>query len=702
MNGADDRQGGRGPVEKAHMFQEFPVSGRGRSVRIQHIVFPTDPRTTLVYLRAEAIDPGLTITPQNEPRWKRRAILVHERTAVSLDAVFNQLPEAYWLAYTQATGFRFSAVVGGIGEVQVWRRHPSGRDEMVSTQRFDTPAAGAESAAVDIEVPAPFERTTGAGLLFIKIGASRSPVVLTEGCWSALGVIAAPVRLVAGYCTFKREEQVLANVRKVVEAPEIRDVLARLVVVDQGRSSELAENLDALAKQPGGDVLSVIQQDNFGGAGGFTRVMLEALGTEGATHVLLMDDDAIVETESIFRTAAFLSLTSDVAVGGQMLDLLVPDQVTETGAWFRPEQMGMEANCPPKNTSRSDVLTTYASVARTEYNGWWFFAVPLSVVRAVGLPLPLFIRCDDVEYGKRLARRGIPTVSLPGIGVWHEPFYVKESNLLAFHERRNRFILVALHYQVTGKALARCFLISAMRNLLAYRYDAAALDYAATTQWLDGPEAIAEQPRAHQAWLPKAARLVQQRSIAAADTVPAMADFVSIEQLMAFVTPLRGWAFWRAGIPAVVRGLIGRRPRPAGPALPALPAIARSCQIWWAVQSYPEVAFRGNPAVVQVTGDDSCVALTHSASAFRWLLPRLLITYARLRWRADACVAHWRDGAAQFHSEAFWKRYLGLAESPAGSRTRSEQAKDHVRGIDATVRDSIVAGVPRMTEKTIG
>ena len=42
-----------------------------------------------------------------------------------------------------------------------------------------------------------------------------------------------------------------------------------------------------------------------------------------ATHVLLMDDDAIVEPESILRAAAFLSLArGDVAIGGHMLDPL--------------------------------------------------------------------------------------------------------------------------------------------------------------------------------------------------------------------------------------------------------------------------------------------------------------------------------------------------------------------------------------------
>lgn len=648
------------------MSQELSVPGGGESVCIQHIVFPTDPDTAPVYLRLEAVDTH-AVTPQMAPRWERRSILVQERTAVSLAAVFNQLPEAYWLTYTLATGFRFSAIVSGAGEIQVWRRCRFGSDEMVGFQVFDTQAAGSDAAGIDIEVPAPLDRITGSGLLYIKIGASRGPVILIEGDWSALGVMAKPVQLVAGYCTFKREEQVFGNVRKVLDAPEIRDVLARLVVVDQGGSSVLSEKLGALAKQPGGDVLSHIQQDNFGGAGGFTRVMLEALGTNGATHVLLMDDDAITETESIFRTAAFLSLTRDVAVGGQMLDLLLPDEVTETGAWFRPHQMAMEANKPPKNASRRDVLASFASVAQTEYNGWWFFAVPLSVVRAVGLPLPLFIRCDDVEYGLRLARKGIPTVTLPGVGVWHEPFYAKDSNMLSFYERRNKYILMATTYKVAGKALAQFFLTTTMRELLSYRYDSAALHYAAMTQWLHGPKVIAAHPRANQAWLSRAAQLVKQRSVPLADTVSVAADFSSHKPLLAFVEPLRGWAFWRAGILATARGLFGRHRQP-GTVLPALPGVARSSEIWWKVQPYPEVAFRRNPKVVRVTGESSCTALAHSAPAFRWLLPRVLLTYVRVRWGADACTARWRAEISHFHTEAFWKGYLGLAEPPAASR----------------------------------
>ena len=41
------------------------------------------------------------------------------------------------------------------------------------------------------------------------------------------------------------------------------------------------------------------------------------------------------------------------------------------------------------------------------------------------MPLPCFIRADDVEFGLRLHRDGVVTVPRPGVGICHEPFYLK-------------------------------------------------------------------------------------------------------------------------------------------------------------------------------------------------------------------------------------------------------------------------------------
>ena len=58
--------------------------------------------------------------------------------------------------------------------------------------------------------------------------------------------------------------------------------------------------------------ISRLYEYNVGGAGGFTRGMIEALELpKKPTHVLLMDDDVMVMPESLFRTYYLLRLLKD-------------------------------------------------------------------------------------------------------------------------------------------------------------------------------------------------------------------------------------------------------------------------------------------------------------------------------------------------------------------------------------------------------
>lgn len=88
--------------------------------------------------------------------------------------------------------------------------------------------------------------------------------------------------------------------------------------------------------------VSFFDQANFRGAGGFTRCILEGMHGHGATHVLLLDDNALVEPESVFRAATFFSLArEEFAVGGAMLDLMRPTWMYQAGASVRPRNMGV-------------------------------------------------------------------------------------------------------------------------------------------------------------------------------------------------------------------------------------------------------------------------------------------------------------------------------------------------------------------------
>ena len=69
------------------------------------------------------------------------------------------------------------------------------------------------------------------------------------------------------------------------------------------------------------------ENKNAGGAGGFTRTIIETKKQEeenGLTHILLMDDDVVMQPESIYRTYKILTLLKeeykDAFIGGECLE----------------------------------------------------------------------------------------------------------------------------------------------------------------------------------------------------------------------------------------------------------------------------------------------------------------------------------------------------------------------------------------------
>ncbi|MDQ5841396.1 MAG: glycosyltransferase, partial [Chloroflexota bacterium] len=131
-----------------------------------------------------------------------------------------------------------------------------------------------------------------------------------------------------------------------------------------------------------------------------------------------------------------------------------------------------------------------------DYNGWWMCLIPTAVVRDVGLPLPVFIKWDDAEFGLRAAAAGYPTVSLPGVAVWHVPWTDKDDSVdwQAYFHARNRFVVALLHspFEHGGRMLRESLGIQ-VKHLLALQYSAATLRQQALEDVLAGPERLHHQ-----------------------------------------------------------------------------------------------------------------------------------------------------------------------------------------------------------------
>ncbi len=73
---------------------------------------------------------------------------------------------------------------------------------------------------------------------------------------------------------------------------------------------------------------------------------------------------------------------------------------------------------------------------------------PMKIVTPENLPMPIFIRGDDLEYGLRNMKT---LILMNGICVWHEPFENKYSSFLEYYIMRNQLIDNSFHCQWYGR-----------------------------------------------------------------------------------------------------------------------------------------------------------------------------------------------------------------------------------------------------------
>ncbi|MDE8505433.1 glycosyltransferase, partial [Klebsiella pneumoniae] len=78
---------------------------------------------------------------------------------------------------------------------------------------------------------------------------------------------------------------------------------------DQG--NDLVKDREGFAEVSAklGTLLTYIQQSNLGGSGGFSRGMYETVKAGSSDYILLLDDDAVSEPESILRAIQFADYT---------------------------------------------------------------------------------------------------------------------------------------------------------------------------------------------------------------------------------------------------------------------------------------------------------------------------------------------------------------------------------------------------------
>lgn len=423
---------------------------------------------------------------------ERQAVVVEPYSRVSTNTYFGRFPASYWQRWTAAAEVRVEAVVSGSGRLSVVASDSYGSPRVVAATDVG-PRPADPAAEQEVLLTALLDRFVDGGGLWLEIATHDHRLSVRQVRWS----VTAPARLrptAVVICTFNRPDDCLYTLEILGGDADAMRMVDAVYVVDQGTDTLESRDGFALIREILGAKLHYLRQPNLGGAGGFTRGLYEVTDVQHADHanVLFMDDDILLEPDTVIRMTAFANrATEPVIVGAQMLYLLHPNLAY---SWAQTTNLPvLEAGVPvPDNVLRVDVLRQRQE-RRVEagYNAWWSCLIPSEIVADIGYPLPMFFQWDDVEYGLRARARGHPTVTLAGTGVWHADWDWKDEDTWNnYFNHRNVLIVNALHGDFDSKASARVLGERLLRYLVTMRYGLAASVLKAVEDFLDGPESL--------------------------------------------------------------------------------------------------------------------------------------------------------------------------------------------------------------------
>jgi galactofuranosylgalactofuranosylrhamnosyl-N-acetylglucosaminyl-diphospho-decaprenol beta-1,5/1,6-galactofuranosyltransferase len=346
-----------------------------------------------------------------------------------------------------------------------------------------------------LRITAPIDKFIDGGALWLEMETTTAPLTVEQVRWTVRGI--RPRRATAVViCTYNRADDCLTTLRTLAEDTEVAAELSAVYVIDQGTDPVESREGFAEVREAFGPVLRYLRQDNFGGAGGFTRGIYEAVRNETADRVnlLLMDDDIRLEPDTVLRLRGLADRADEpIVVGGQMLNLLHPQKL-HVGAESADLSI-LRAGLPVTDALVEADLTEEQQEIRVDaaYNAWWTCLIPSEVISAVGYPLPMFFQWDDIEFGLRARSAGFPTVSLPGAGVWHADFSWKNwDDWSRYFSFRNSLITAALHSGFDRRRIVQHLARELANYLVSMRYGLAALMLRAVEDFLAGPDTLAD------------------------------------------------------------------------------------------------------------------------------------------------------------------------------------------------------------------
>lgn len=486
--------------EDENIMKPETQSGKTYSKKVQHLLFP-DPNY--------CTERDMFFRLGNNTHHSENSIVFDEsHTTVWFNTYFNSFSIVKWAKFANIRGVSLTLRLKGKFIVTIIRE-----EDIMGNRTSDMVAEQTLSCDTQKEFNISLNSVHTTGVYFFILHAIEANSVYYGGYYSVLPS-AEPkhIKLGISICHFKKEPYIRTNMaaiaRYLKDFPELKNKIEVFI----------SDNGNTLTKSDAPyDFVNIFPNKNVGGAGGFTRCTMEIQKANSAgnniTHALLMDDDLTFNPEIFYRTQALLSLLKPkydrYFFSGTMNRLDRKNIQHENGAlWNGGNFVSLKPNFDMNDFG--SVLFNDCVEESVEFAPWWYCAIPVEVTQN-NLPLPIFYREDDSEYGMRSAD-GI--ISINGICVWHEPFENKFVPFVCYYHMRNAHITNAIHADNRGRSLAaggkkrsgkKILLastlneitreVSCLRYKIADLYLDAAFDFLKGIDWLKNTDTVEQHKK---------------------------------------------------------------------------------------------------------------------------------------------------------------------------------------------------------------
>lgn len=441
-------------------------------------------------------------------------VIISAGSVLSLGTYFNSFSVGKWAEYTGLDNLTLHLKIQGNVEIEAYHSVGSTDTSVYNDNMGKCPeeelitllnekSYNASSEKIDIYLVSKdngysikFNEIYKDGILYIKIKAIDN-AVLTGGYYSTDVDESAlnPVKIVIGICTFKREENVVGNVNRIIEetinnpTSPLKDTL-EVYIADNGQTLDM--------HQFNSDKIHILPGPNLGGSGGFTRILIEAMFYDQAkefTHIIFTDDDILFYPAVLERTYYLLQMLKPeyqkAILGAGDLLLEKPYIQQEAGAVYRDKTIYIgRANHKFFDLRQEKAVAANEVSDLTNYTGWWYACIPKRIITESNLPMPFFIHYDDAEYGIRNIKNKV--LYLNGICIWHPSPAGEPPLWMTYYNIRNRLITMFSKNlsSVDFKKYLRRLFKQVVLKTICCDYENVSLILSGIEDFLKGPDAF--------------------------------------------------------------------------------------------------------------------------------------------------------------------------------------------------------------------